>query len=167
MAPTPLRVGGVIFGVFIMQSKVTPISKVPEPPSSPGQWALQQVIEALSRPLPQRMLKQRKQGGQVIDYIPWHTVNKILDKYAPGWRWQIVKMELSSDRIFIVGRLTIPCSDGVFYREATGTEELKETTRGGETRELAWGDPTSNSESMSFRRCAARFGLGLYLYEKK
>lgn len=56
-------------------------------------------------------------------------------------------------------------------REATGTEELKELTTDkttGETitRELAYGDPSSNAESMAFRRAAARFGLGLYLYDK-
>ncbi|QYO62305.1 hypothetical protein [Leptolyngbya sp. 7M] len=32
--------------------------------------------------------------------------------------------------------------------------------------ELAYGDPSSNAESMAFRRAAARFGLGLYLYSK-
>jgi hypothetical protein len=32
--------------------------------------------------------------------------------------------------------------------------------------ELAYGDPSSNAESMAFRRAAARFGLGLYLYRR-
>jgi len=29
----------------------------------------------------------------------------------------------------------------------------------------SYGDPQSNAESMAFRRAAARFGLGLHLYE--
>jgi hypothetical protein len=33
--------------------------------------------------------------------------------------------------------------------------------------ELAYGDPSSNAESMAFRRAAAKFNLGLYLYEKE
>jgi len=73
--------------------------------------------------------------------------------------------------VFIVGRLSIPCADGDVWREATGTECLKEikTDKGtGEViiKELAYGDPTSNAEAMALRRAAAKFGLGLYLYEK-
>jgi hypothetical protein len=30
------------------------------------------------------------------------------------------------DRLFIVGRLTIPTSEGYVYREATGTEKLRQ-----------------------------------------
>jgi len=35
-----------------------------------------------------------------------------------------------------------------------------------ESVELAYGDPSSNAESMAFRQATAKFGLGLYLYEK-
>jgi len=92
----------------------------------------------------------------------------------------------SSYRFFLPGRLTIPTAEGNIYREATGTELLKEDKDVWigekpnrqklkddlgrpvtESRELAYGDPSSNAESMAFRRAAARFGLGLYLYEKK
>jgi hypothetical protein len=71
------------------------------------------------------------------------------------------------------------------YREATGTELLKEEKEVWlgekpdrrllrdeldrpvtEARELAYGDPSSNAESMAFRRAAARFGLCLNLYDK-
>ncbi len=30
----------------------------------------------------------------------------------------------------------------------------------------SWGDPYSNAEAQGFRRCCARFGLGLHLWEK-
>lgn len=155
------------------------------PPSTTGEWSITQIIAALSRPLPQSMLETRRQGGANIPYISWHSVNRILDKYAPGWNWSIQKIELSSDRIFVVGRLSIPCAEGLVYREATGTELLKEPKEiwigdkdnrqpvkdelgriRTERRELAYGDPSSNAESMAFRRAAARFGLGLYLYDK-
>jgi hypothetical protein len=155
------------------------------PPSTVGEWSISQIIMALSRELPPSMLETRKQGGKQIEYISWHSVNRILDKYAPGWNWSIMRIELSSDRIFIVGRLSITASDGLFYREATGTELLKEEKEiwigdrdnrqpvkddlgrnRTEPRELAYGDPSSNAESMAFRRAAARFGLGLYLYDK-
>jgi hypothetical protein len=71
----------------------------------------------------------------------------------------------------VVYELTIPTVDGPVTRSATGTELLKEEVFDKETkekviRELAYGDPSSNAESQAFRRAAARFGLGLYLYEK-
>ncbi|MEO0759702.1 MAG: hypothetical protein AAFV85_27410 [Cyanobacteria bacterium J06634_6] len=62
--------------------------------------------------------------------------------------------------------MTIPTCEGNHYREATGTEALKRLSDDGSAVELAYGDPSSNAESMAFRRAAARFGLGLYLYDK-
>ncbi len=134
-------------------------------PSAPGEWSLSQIQEALKRPLPPTMLATRKQGDTMLEYIPWYTVSRILDKYAPGWTWQITELHPTSggkasageNRLFLTGRLTIPTSEGPLYREATGTELLDCN---------GYGDPSSNAESMAFRRCAAKFGLGLYLYEK-
>ena len=142
----------------------------PTPPTKPGEWSLAQIIEALSRPLPNNYLKQLKDKGN-CSYIPWYRANRILDKYCPGWTWEIKQTLLSEDRIFLIGRLTIPTSEGLQHREASGTESLKRTVWNKEEeileeKELAYGDPSSNAESMAFRRCAAKFGLGLYLYEK-
>ncbi len=136
-------------------------SVVSLPPSGPGEWSIRQIQEVLSRPLPAQLLSTRRQGGKEIPYLAWHTVVKILDKYAPGWSWEICKMGMTGDRLFLVGRLTVLTSDGHICREATGTELLKRDD--GES-ELAYGDPSSNAESMAFRRAAAKFGLGLYLY---
>ena len=142
----------------------------PTPPTKPGEWSLAEITEALSRPLPDNYLKKLKEKGN-CSYIPWYKVNQILDKYCPGWTWEIKQTLLSSDRIFLIGRLTIPTSDGLQHREASGTESLKRMVWNKEEeileeKELAYGDPSSNAESMAFRRCAAKFGLGLYLYEK-
>jgi hypothetical protein len=163
--------------------------KQQDKPAAPRDWPIATIIEALSRPLPESMLKTRKQGGANLAYIPWHTVNRILDKYAPGWTWEITNTVTTTDRFIITGRITIPAQEGNIYREATGTELLKEdkpvmvekpghpdrrialTDDLGRTvlepKEIAYGDVSSNAEGMAFRRCAARFGLGLYLYEKK
>ena len=138
-------------------------SVISAPPAYPGEWSVRQIQEALSRPLPAQLLSIRRQGGKEIPYLSWHTVSRILDKYALGWRWEICKMGMTGDRIFLVGRLTVPTSEGSICREATGTELLKQ--QDGES-ELAYGDPSSNAESMAFRRAAAKFGLGLYLYSK-
>lgn len=126
-------------------------------PTQPGEWSLEQIVKALSRQLPANLLESKTLKGHQIPYLPWHTANGILDKYAPGWTWEITRMGQSETRLFLVGRLTIVTSEGTVYREATGTEELQCSS---------YGDPSSNAESMAFRRAAARFGLGLYLYRK-
>lgn len=116
------------------------------PPKEPREWSLAQIERVLSRPIPHSMLKT---------------------KYAPGWTFDLTQFEIGRDvpfgnrrshRVFIVGRLTIPTSEGNVYRESCGTESLDCNS---------YGDPSSNAESMAFRRCCARFGLGLYLYEAK
>lgn len=110
-----------------MLTLVSPINQDEQPvPKAPGQWTLAQIQQAISRELPQSLLHTRKQGGQTLTYIPWFVANRILDKYAPGWTWQITQMLTTGDRLFVTGRLTIPTADGMVYREATGTELLKE-----------------------------------------
>lgn len=127
------------------------------PPKEPRQWSLAQIERGLSRPIPDSMLRTKEIKGNKITYLPWFEANRILSKYCPGWTFEVTQFEISRDRVFVVGRLTIPTAEGNCYREATGTESLNCS---------AYGDPSSNAESMAFRRCCARFGLGLYLYDR-
>jgi len=129
---------------------------------------IQEILTDLAKPIPPRLLAQRKQGGVMLTYIPWYFVVRLLDYYTPGWQGQVISITPTSDRIFLVYRLTLQAAEGKFTREATGTELLKEwSQKKQELRELAFGDPSSNAESMAFRRAAAKFGLGLSLYEKE
>lgn len=153
-----------------------------DPPTAIAEWTLSQIQAALIRPLPVSLLATRRQSRRTIYYVPWQTVNVILDKYAPGWTWEVRSISLSSDRLFVVGRLTISTAEGLFYREATGTELLKEQrvmrdSEGEVIRdtidrplvepfELAHGNPSSNAEAQAFSSAAAKFGLGLYLEDK-
>lgn len=158
------------------------------------QRPIREILADLAKPLPSSYLEQRTQGGATLTYVPWHKVVILLDRVAPGWEWEIRQMTTTSDRLIISGRLTIHAADGTFYREGMGTELLKEdkqvwvdhpegkrNDKGKviqiplkdefgrvvtEPRELAYGDVSSNAESQSFRRAAAKFGLALYLYTK-
>ncbi|MEO1208628.1 MAG: Rad52/Rad22 family DNA repair protein [Cyanobacteria bacterium J06638_20] len=132
-------------------------------PSQIAEWTIEQVEQALSRPLPNGMLKQlpkkNKRTGETVylDYIPWHTVNRVLSKYAPGWQGRVVRTEQIGDELVLTFALTIPTADGGVTREATGSEKLDCGS---------YGETAANAESQAFRRAAARFGLGLYLYDK-
>lgn len=134
-------------------------------PQHLGEWPIDRIIESLKMKFP-TLEKQRKQGGASLTYLPWVNVVKVLDRYAIGWSWEIKQIITTDDRLFMVGRLTIPAADGEIWREGSGTEALKEVNRKtGEIQDIAYGDPSSNAESQSFRRAAAKFGLGLYLYK--
>ena len=126
-----------------------------------------EILADLSKPIPSRYLAQRKQGGAVLVYLPWYNAVKLLDRCAPGWDYSITQIHTTSDaseaglplraRIFVSVRIVIRAAEGDFAREATGTELLNCGS---------YGDPSSNCESMALRRAAAKYGLGLYLYDK-
>ena len=115
------------------------------------------IIEDLSKPIADRHLKARTQGGKQISYIEWHTAVRYLDHYAPCWSFEVRNVTAIGERCVVTARISIPCLEGVVWREATGTED--EELRG-------YGDPSSNAEAMALKRAASKFGLGLYLYSK-
>jgi hypothetical protein len=128
-----------------------------EPGSAPANpRSIREIIADLSKPIADRHLRERKQGGQTLIYIEWHTAVRYLDHFAPGWCSEIRSVSSIGNRCVVVVRLSIPCAEGLVYREATGQEE--EDLRG-------YGDPSSNAEAMALKRAAAKFGLGLHLYD--
>ena len=122
-----------------------------------GVRSIRDIIRDLSKPVAKRHLRTRKQGGKDLTYISWYDAVKYLDHYAPGWCYEVRSMNSVAGKLILTIRLSIPCQEGVVYREATGQEE-EETS--------SYGDSSSNAESMALRRAAAKFGLGLYLYDQ-
>ena len=126
-------------------------------PTKPGEWSLAQITEALSKPIPSHLLEHKKLGGRTITYIPWYRACLSLDKFAPGWQFKITNVTQIGDELIMTGSLSIPTSDGTITRESTGSEKINTT---------GYGESAANAESQAFRRCCARFGLGLYLYQR-
>ena len=138
-------------------------------PAFPGEWTEREMVKAFREQVPQSMQKRltANKGGGV--YYPWYNCVRILNKFAPGWRWEIRDMSTAGNRLFLVGRLTLVMAEGEVYREATGTELLLQERFDTDSKEhyladLAYGDPSSNAESMAFRRACAKFYLGLEFY---
>lgn len=119
--------------------------------------SIREIVKDLSKPVAKRHLRTRKQGGKELTYISWYDAVKYLDHYAPGWCYEVRSMNSVGGKLILTIRLTIPTQEGAVYREATGQEE-EETN--------SYGDSSSNAESMALRRAAAKFGLGLYLYDQ-
>jgi hypothetical protein len=124
---------------------------------SSGLRSIRDIIKDLSKPVAKRHLRTRKQGGKELTYISWYDAVKYLDHFAPGWFYEVRRIDSIAGKLILTIRLSIPCLEGIVYREATGQEE--EDTN-------SYGDSSSNAESMALRRAAAKFGLGLYLYDQ-
>lgn len=133
------------------------ISEFTENGDKIGRRSIRDIVKDLSKPVAKRHLRSRKQGGKDIKFISWHDAVKYLDHYAPGWNYEVRNIQNIAGKLILTVRLSIPCAEGVVYREATGQED--------EDREN-YGDSSSNAESMALRRASAKFGLGLYLYDQ-
>jgi len=121
-----------------------------------GERSINEIIADLRKPIAAKHLKTKKISGRDITFIPWYHAVKYLDLYAPGWSYEIARIDHIKDKVVLVVRVTVPAAEGLISREATGNEDDVTSS---------YGDPFSNSESMAIRRAAAKFGLGLYLYE--
>lgn len=121
-----------------------------------------EIIRDLSKELAERHIKIKTLKGQKIHFITWYHAVKYLDLYAPGWSGEVRQVVEIGGRVVVVYRITIQCLEGVIWREATGQESDWD-----EEEETKYGDPSSNAEAMAFKRAAAKFGLGLYLYDRK
>lgn len=119
--------------------------------------SIREIVKDLSKPIAQKHLRKRKQGGKEITYLAWHDAVKYLDHYAPGWCYEIRSIDSIAGKLILTVRLSIPSLEGMIYREATGQENEDLDS---------YGDSSSNSESMALRRASAKFGLGLSLYDQ-
>jgi hypothetical protein len=118
---------------------------------------LADILDGLAKPIPERLLETRRQDDQEITYIPWYRAQKILNHYTGGfWEYEVVERTFTDTRLLLTVRIIVHAAEGSFHREGTGIEDL-DVDR--------FGDPQSNAESMAFRRAAAKWGLGLDLYE--
>src|SRR5262247_370520 len=122
-----------------------------------GPRSIREIIADLSKPIAQRHLRTRRQGGTELTYIEWHTAVKYLDLFAPGWSYAVKSVALVGNLVTVIAAISISCAEGIVTREATGCEEVD--ARG-------YGNAVSNSEAMALKRAASKFGLALHLYQR-
>lgn len=139
-------------------SKTTPPAKE-DPPS--GARPIAAILADLRKPIPKRLLEQKPassaRNAPMLTFCPWYRVQRMLNHYTNGFcSYEVRERTITGKHILMTVRITIQAREGTFYRDGTGLERL-DVER--------YGDPQSNAESMAFRRAAARFGLGLHLYE--
>jgi hypothetical protein len=143
----------------------------PETAATAGERAssrrpLEAILEDFRQPIKPRHLETKRRGGDELTFCPWHRVARYVEHYTRGHWSKDLGIWTTERRIFVRATITIDAADATVSRSATGTEVMYEVDEDtGEMKEVAYGDPSSNAESMAFRRAAANFGLGLDLYE--
>ncbi len=115
-----------------------------------------EVLADLHKPVPDDYLSWKSLKGERIIYLEWHICNQILDYITPGWQIEIRENQISN-RAVVTAKLSLLCDEGIFSRESTGSDDVDDEFFGGFM---------PDAESQAMRRAAARFGLGLYLYDK-
>src|SRR5262245_14890011 len=99
--------------------------------------SIEDIICDLSKPVNPQRLKQRQQGGKTLTYCPWYQCVRILDHFAPGWRYEIRSVTQVGDNLVLVARITIVAAEGETWREASALEPIKGT---------GFGDCATNAE---------------------
>lgn len=120
---------------------------------------LTEVLTQLQQPISPHLISQKTLKGNRIDYIAWFDLCDILDNRCGigGWSWEIKDLIQIGNRLHLTGVLTIIGEERQLTMMATGTEDIDCSS---------YGDPSSNAEAMSLRRCCAKFGLGRDLWRK-
>lgn len=138
------------------------------------------IREVLERKLDPRMIKERKQGNTILNYIGGHTVIRLLNEaFDYRWSFEIVSEEIvpslpkpvysgyGKDRkptgqmeeqppvAKVLGRLTVP---GLGVKEQYGSKVII----GGATEQEA---SFKSASTDALKKCATLFGIGLELYE--
>jgi Uncharacterized protein conserved in bacteria len=116
---------------------------------------MQEILEALAAPIPPHLIRQRKRGGAELNYLEWFAVHRLLDERAPGWCGEVRAVTTAGDTVIVCYRISVPAEQGWLHREAVGSDTLGSGF-----------DPVASAEQQAFKRAAARFGLGLELYDK-
>ncbi|XP_009104920.1 DNA repair RAD52-like protein 1, mitochondrial [Brassica rapa] len=120
---------------------------------------LAKILKELNKKVPDSAIKTRVEDGFSMKYIPWHTVNRIMNLHAPEWSGEVRSVTYSPDgnTVTVAYRVTLYGTDAEIYRESTGTTSVNDK---------GYGDPVQKAEAMAFRRACARLGLGLHLYHE-
>jgi hypothetical protein len=126
-----------------------------------GQRPYADVRTDLQKPIPDRLIHQKKVGnGRKADYVPWYSLQKMLDFYTNGhFDFYVIECEAfeAIGKVRTKVRVVLRCADHDVSREGVGEADFDGS---------GFGDPFSNSEAQAFRRACARHGLGLDLWAK-
>ncbi|HKI83215.1 MAG TPA: Rad52/Rad22 family DNA repair protein [Candidatus Krumholzibacteria bacterium] len=129
---------------------------------------LAEIIIDLSQILPAQDLRFKKRGGSEIPFIPQYKAQQLMDRYAPGWQYEITSVSTTPDAAIVSVRVWILSIEGWTCRDAMAMESFLETVKDRDTgemveRPISYGDAATNAEAQAMKRAFRKFGLGLFL----
>lgn len=124
-----------------------------------------EAITKLEEPLKKDWIKQRKVGGNTLDYIEGTRVIEILNQaFSYQWSFEIISYKLieaepwknqeQGKYALLIGQLTVP---GLGVKQAPGTKTVIGRT---DTQESVFKAAMTDS----LKKCATLFGIGKELY---
>ena len=81
--------------------------------------SIREIVKDLSKPIAQKHLRKRRQGGRDITYLAWHDAVKYLDHYAPGWCYEIRRIDSIAGKVILTVRISIPARTPSAWQIAT------------------------------------------------
>jgi hypothetical protein len=120
-------------------------------------------ITALSESFPPDTVKQRKGNfGNMLDYVDAVSVINRLNEALEGqWSFTIIDHRTDVDEMIVLGQMEI---DGVIRQQFGGTQITRNKDSGVA---VSLADDLKAACSDCLKKCAASFGVGLYLYNGK
>lgn len=119
----------------------------------------EETLAALSAPIDPRHFKTLTKGKgdkQVsLSFVPWGVIAKCLHARAPQWCFEITETKELAGSVVVVGRLSIPTTDGILHFSGVASEPIESASQA---------PPVESAASSCLRRAAALAGLGLDLY---
>ena len=125
--------------------------------STVEEQGIQPILAALSKPLPEEVVKQRvgwhDSNGEErwVDYIDWQTAASILDEVYPEWSHEVRDITVIGDLVAVTAAITIKgiTRCGVGVDSALDERGIK------------------GAEHDALKRAAVKFGLARSLYTRR
>lgn len=109
---------------------------------------------ALNAPFPADLHKTKKQGGAEITFVEWHRYADRLNALVGPEGWEVaLRFHDVGGKLVTVASMSIL---GVTKENVGDEDEDKDS----------YGTACTNSFAQAFKRAAALFGMGLYMYDK-
>lgn len=113
-------------------------------------------------------------GGRMLTYITGEqAVSRMNEVYGPHWDWSAEKPEIVGDEIYVQGTLSVTVFETVKANDRWAGTTINRSGFGGSTIKrkrdgavLSLGNDIKAADTDAFKKAAAKFGVGLYLYER-
>lgn len=119
-----------------------------------------ETLEKLSSKFPENLVGHKTgfKGGPTLSYISHAIVTEHLNKLAPNWKTRLLEVYTYND-----AQGMIHCAGVSIEMEIDGVTRVES---GGPQRQDGFANEIKNAMSDAIKRCAMRFGVALYIWDK-